>query len=70
MTKLAVFLINFYQRFLSFDKGLLAVLAPGGACRYCVSCSEYTKRAIIKYGMILGSWKGVCRIISCNPFKP
>lgn len=67
MKTLALFLINFYQVVLSFDKGLLAVLAPGGACRYQISCSEYTKEMIIKRGLLKGSWLGLKRIVSCNP---
>ncbi len=66
MSYLIIQLINFYQKFLSFDRGLLMVLAPGGACRYEVSCSEYTKRAIIKEGAIRGFFLGIKRIISCR----
>jgi hypothetical protein len=32
------------------------------------SCSEYTKEAIQKYGVIKGIWKGFLRIMMCNPF--
>jgi putative component of membrane protein insertase Oxa1/YidC/SpoIIIJ protein YidD len=59
-------LIEFYQIFLSFDRGVLAVLAPGGACKYEISCSEYTKQQILKYGVIKGSAMGVRRILSCR----
>jgi putative component of membrane protein insertase Oxa1/YidC/SpoIIIJ protein YidD len=59
-------LISFYQIFLSFDRGVLAVLAPGGACIYEISCSEYTKREIMKHGVLKGSLNGVRRIISCR----
>lgn len=60
------FIINFYQRFLSFDRGLLSVFAPGGSCRYEVSCSEYTKRAVRDYGVIRGISMGIKRIWSCR----
>lgn len=66
MRDLAVRFINFYQVWLSFDTGLLRVLAPGGACRYSVRCSEYTKQMIIEQGLVKGSWLGVKRIISCR----
>ncbi|MBI3485829.1 membrane protein insertion efficiency factor YidD [Candidatus Daviesbacteria bacterium] len=66
MSKLFINLINFYQIFLSFDKGILAILAPGGACKYSPSCSEYTKQAIIKYGFIKGLSLGGKRILTCR----
>lgn len=59
-------LINFYQFFLSFDHGLLRIFAPGGACKYPVSCSEYTKQVIIKHGVLKGMVMGGRRIISCR----
>lgn len=59
-------LISLYQIFFSFDKGLLSFLAPGGACKYSPTCSEYTKQMIEKYGIIEGLIKGVKRISSCR----
>lgn len=59
-------LISFYQKYLSFDRGLLAYFAPGGACRYEVSCSEYTKQMIQKYSVIKGFWLGVNRLWRCR----
>lgn len=59
-------LIELYQVFLSFDRGILAVLAPGGACKYEVSCSEYTKRQILEHGILKGSGAGIRRILSCR----
>lgn len=59
-------LINFYQTFLSFDRGLLMVLAPGGACRYEISCAEYTKKQVMERGVLKGLAAGVRRIISCR----
>ncbi|MBI4038663.1 membrane protein insertion efficiency factor YidD [Candidatus Daviesbacteria bacterium] len=64
--KLLVLLINFYQVFLSFDKGILAVFAPGGACKYEISCSEYTKRKIGDVGVLVGVGLGLKRIWSCR----
>lgn len=61
-----VLLINFYQKFLSFDTGLLRVFALGGACRYSPSCSEYTKQVILEKGIVLGLGLGIRRIISCR----
>lgn len=66
MTKLLINLITFYQSYLSFDKGLLALLAPGGACKGEVRCSEYTKDAIREFGVFKGGWLGLKRIWSCR----
>lgn len=66
MKKLLVNLINFYQTYLSFDNGALALLAPGGACRGEVKCSQYSKQMIIKHGAVTGVILGVKRIWSCR----
>lgn len=65
MSKICISLINFYQRYLSFDTGLLQILAPGGACKYSPSCSEYTKIQIQKLGVLKGIWAGTRRILTC-----
>ena len=64
--KFIISIINFYQTCLSFDRGLLAVFVPGGACRYEVSCSEYVKQKIEEVGVIRGVWLGLKRIWSCK----
>lgn len=66
MEKLLVNIIGFYQKYLSFDRGFLALLAPGGACKYPISCSEYTKQSIMEYGIFKGSLMGLKRIWSCR----
>ena len=57
--KCGIFLINIYQKHIS---GMF-----GKKCRFYPTCSEYTKQAIDKYGIIRGSFKGIKRIIKCNP---
>ncbi|OGE28345.1 hypothetical protein A2867_05035 [Candidatus Daviesbacteria bacterium RIFCSPHIGHO2_01_FULL_40_11] len=66
MKLILVKLINFYQTYLSFDGGVLAVFAPGGACKCNPSCSEYTKQKIVEFGVFRGSWLGLNRIWSCK----
>lgn len=39
-------------------------------CRFYPSCSKYALEAIERYGVILGSWLAVCRILRCHPFHP
>ena len=38
-------------------------------CKYYPTCSEYTRQAINKYGVIKGIIKGIIRILKCNPFS-
>jgi len=66
MKRLLISLINFYQAYLSFDKGVLALFAPGGACKYSPTCSEYIKQMVEKYGMLEGVRMGIKRIWSCK----
>ncbi len=65
ISKLIVSLIIFYQQFLSFDRGLLSIFAPGGACKFSPTCSEYTKQMILKYGVFKGIRLGLIRISQC-----
>ncbi|NCD00648.1 membrane protein insertion efficiency factor YidD [bacterium] len=69
LEKLVIFLIRFYQKTLSFDHGLLKIFYPNGYCRFKPTCSEYTIQAIEKYGIIKGGFKGIKRIIRCNPWN-
>ena len=38
-------------------------------CRFTPSCSEYTRQAIEKHGVIRGIGMGIWRIMRCNPFN-
>ncbi len=66
LKKFFLLLIDFYQKYLSFDRGALMILAPGGSCRYSPTCSEYTKQMIIEKGVIKGLGLGFRRILSCR----
>lgn len=41
----------------------------GSECKFYPTCSEYTKQAIEKYGIMKGIWLGIKRILKCNPFS-
>ncbi len=37
-------------------------------CRFKPTCSEYMKESIKEYGTLRGLFKGIKRILRCNPF--
>lgn len=62
--------IRFYQRYLSFDTGILRYLfLTDRACRFSPSCSEYTYQAVERYGIIDGLWLSLRRIARCHPWS-
>lgn len=70
MKNTALSLIRLYQKYLSFDNGLLRLLfLTDKACRFTPTCSEYCYQAIEKYGILKGSLKGLFRIIRCHPWN-
>jgi len=58
LTFSVISLINLY-------KYLISPLL-GNNCRFLPTCSEYTKEAIIKFGLIKGTFLGLKRIIKCH----
>ena len=58
--KLFILPIILYQR-------LLSPMLPS-SCRFTPTCSEYTKQAIIKHGIIKGTYLGIKRISKCHPW--
>ena len=59
MKYLALKLIKFYQLTIS------QVMPP--SCRYMPTCSQYTREAIVKYGLLKGVWLGGKRLARCHP---
>lgn len=68
MSKIVIFFITVYQKTLSPDHGWFKGRYPYGYCRHYPSCSEYTKQALKKHGLLPGIFFGVIRIIKCNPW--
>ena len=60
MKNFLLFLINVYQKF--------SRLTPS-RCRFYPTCSQYTKEAIIKYGVLKGVYLGLKRIVRCHPLN-
>ena len=56
---------------ISLIRGYQLCISPrlGKHCKYYPTCSEYTRQAVDKYGIIKGSLLGIIRILKCNPFS-
>ncbi len=61
MKQICIWLIRFYQKFLSPLKG-----RP--TCRFTPTCSAYAVEAFQKRGFFVGFGLSVWRILRCNPF--
>ena len=61
MTKILIFIIEFYKYFIS---PLL-----GNRCRFLPTGSDYFIEALKTQGLIIGFKLGVKRILKCHPFK-
>ena len=64
MKKISIYLIELYQKYISkfFESKNIK-------CKFYPTCSEYTKLAIQKYGVLKGCILGAVRIFKCNPFS-
>ena len=69
MTNIAVALINLYQANWSPDHSPRRRLYPAGFCRFHPTCSEYTKQAILQFGIFHGTLLGVLRLARCHPWQ-
>lgn len=56
-----IFLIKFYQKFISPLKG--------GTCIFYPTCSEYALIAISRFGPFKGSFLAIKRVLRCHPFN-
>ncbi len=60
MKKILLYLIRFYQYAISPLKG--------PTCRFYPTCSQYAYEAVVKYGVVKGTFLAVKRILKCHPF--
>lgn len=61
MKKILIYIIKFYQKYIS---GLKSTKCP-----YFPTCSQYGLEAVEKYGAFKGGLLVIWRIIRCNPFS-
>ena len=62
MKKIMIYMIRFYQKYLS-------PLKVRTHCIYTPTCSQYAIEALEKYGALKGSLLAIWRILRCNPFS-
>ena len=61
-SKLLIYLVRFYQKYISPFKG--------PTCRFYPTCSHYSIEAIKKYGSLKGIYLTIKRLLKCHPFNP
>lgn len=59
LAKFFVLIIVFYQ------KAISPFTIP--ACRFTPTCSEYSLQSFKKFGLLMGLYKSIFRILRCNP---
>ena len=62
MSKILIFLIKMYQKYIS--------PLVGPRCRFYPTCSDYAIQAITKYGLVKGIVKSIIRLSKCHPYHP
>jgi uncharacterized protein len=63
LQQLVLWPLRVYRRWLS-------PLKPQPTCRFQPTCSAYAEEAIIRYGVMQGSYLAIRRILKCHPFHP
>ncbi len=68
MKKIVISVIKLYNKTQWLPLTPLSrILGIQNVCRFTPTCSEYTKQAISKYGVLYGIGIGLKRISTCRP---
>ncbi|MGJ9385296.1 membrane protein insertion efficiency factor YidD [Salipaludibacillus sp. CF4.18] len=62
MKRIFIVIIRFYQKYIS------RFTPP--SCRFYPTCSHYGIEAIERFGIVIGGWLTVKRLLKCQPFHP
>lgn len=65
MKEFIIFLIDIYQKFISYL--LKNIFGVNYFCRFRPTCSQYAKEAIEKEGLFLGGYHSIIRLLKCQP---
>ena len=72
MKRLSVYikklLVNIIITLIVIYQNTLSPVLPS-TCKFSPSCSNYMILSIQKYGLLNGIYKGLKRILRCNPFS-
>jgi len=70
--KIANFFLFLYQKTLSPLIHYITshFFASNSSCRFTPTCSQYSRTAIKKYGIIRGGTLSLKRLLRCHPFSP
>ena len=63
----AVFFVCVYQCLLSPLK--IFFIGTSCSCRFEPTCSCFARTALLRFGLLLGSYLILCRILRCNPWN-
>lgn len=70
--RIANIFLLFYQKIISplIHYVTSHFFASHSSCRFTPTCSQYSRTAIRKYGIIRGGGLSLKRILRCHPFSP